>query len=201
MIITLYPDKAYLMKNILLAAFAVFLTSVVTGQDSALSGDVYAAVDVSRTETDPPAGTNTARKTTKAATDDGELSDEDYKLMEYVYFLQDSPGDKQTGKRRQAANYLGWYLNKTVELNLSLENKMPFLHYGESVPMFMAGYIEFMVSHPIKNEDAANLAGIRSVIAYYKDNKEALGRDELLEKLVDLDEKGRLPAYMKRKLG
>lgn len=190
------------MKNLLRTAFAVLLTAgALTAQDAGLDGEVYASVDVKRTATDPPATKPAAKTTAKSATDADELSDEDYKLMEYVFFLQDSPAEKEKGKRKQAANYLGWYLNQAAEFDLTLEDKMPFLQYGESVPMFLAGYIEFMVSHPLKNVDAANLAGMRSVIAYYKDNKEALGRDELLEKLVDLDEKGRLPAYMKRKLG
>ena len=190
------------MKNLLRTAFAVLLTAgALTAQDSALGGDVLASVDVDRTPTAPSTTKPVARSTAKANGSADELSDEDYKLMEYVFFLQDSPADKQKGKRKQAANYLGWYLNQSAEIELTLEDKMPFLQYGESVPMFLAGYIEFMVSHPLKNVDAANLAGMRSVIAYYKDNKDVLGRDELLEKLVDLDEKGRLPAYMKRKLG
>ncbi|MGB3798162.1 MAG: hypothetical protein WA952_00025 [Lewinella sp.] len=177
------------MKN-LLTALVVFLSSI------AMAQDVYASVDVSDTDPETPAP---AAKTTRAAAT--ELSDEDYKLMEYVHFLQDSPAKKLPGKRRQAANYLGWYLNKTTEITLTLDDKMPFLQYGESVPMFMAGYIEFVVAHPVPNPDKANLAGIRSVIADYKDNKEVLGKDELLEKLVELDDKGRLPAYIKRKLG
>ena len=190
------------MKNLLRTAFAVMLTAgALSAQDAALGGDVYASVDVDRATTDPPTTKAAAKATSKSSGSADELSDEDYKLMEYVFFLQDSPADKEKGKRKQAANYLGWYLNQSVEFDLTLEDKMPFLQYGESVPMFLAGYIEFMVSHPLKNVDAANLAGMRSVIAYYKDNKEVLGRDELLEKLVDLDEKGRLPAYMKRKLG
>ncbi len=185
-----HPNKANLMKS-LLTALVVFLSSI------AMAQDMYASVDVSNTDPETSAPAGKATRTTAET----ELSDEDYKLMEYVHFLQDAPAKKNPGKRRQAANYLGWYLNKTTEINLTLEDKMPFLQYGESVPMFMAGYIEFVVAHPVPNPDKANLAGIRSVIAYYKDNKEALGTDELLEKLVDLDDKGRLPAYIKRKLG
>ncbi len=181
------------MKNLLLTAFAVFLTSLAIAQDS----QVYASLDVKATDTDPPAAT----KATATVASEAELTDEDYKLMEYVYFLQDSPAKKEPGKRRQAANYLSWFINRTVEIDLSLENKMPFLQYGESVPMFMAGYLEFVVSHPVPDVDKANLAGIRSVIAYYEDNKDVLGDDELLEKLVELDDEGRLPAYIKRKLG
>lgn len=164
----------------------------------AQDSDVYASVDVDKPDRDPVLST---AKATRVTTDNGELSDEDYKLMEYVYFLQDSPAKKNAGRRKQAANYLGWWINRSAEIDLTLEDKMPFLQYGESVPMFMAGYLEFVVAHPVPNVDKANLAGIRSVIAYYKDNKEALGSDELLEKLVELDEEGRLPAYIKRKLG
>ena len=188
------------MKQFLLTAFAVFLTAFAVAQQSALDSDVYASVDVAKDNTDPET-TGKETKTTRRSADDGELSDEDYKLMSYVHFLQDGAADKQRGKRKQAANYLGWWLNRSTEVNLTLEDKMPFLQYGESVPMFMAGYIEFVFTHPLPFPDKANLAGIRSVIAYYKDNKEILGEDELLEKLVELDDKGRLPAYIKRKLG
>ena len=189
------------MKQFLLTtAVAVFLTGQAVAQDSALDGDVYASVDVTTENTDPETSAK-ATTTTRRAADDGELSDEDYKLLTYVHFLQDGAANKEPGKRKQAANYLGWWLNRSAEVNLTLEDKMPFLQYGESVPMFMAGYIEFVFTHPLPFPDKANLAGIRSVIAYYKDNKEILGEDELLEKLVDLDDKGRLPAYIKRKLG
>ncbi len=124
-----------------------------------------------------------------------------FEVIRQINYLQDMPADKEVEKRKQAVLYVTNWMKSSPDVNLVLEDKiMPYLQYGESLAIFMGVYAQFELTHPTTDYVAANIAGVHSVISYYLDNKETLGFDAVLEKLVNMRDSGRLRGFLKRRI-
>ncbi len=179
---------------------------------------VYRSVDISTTGSADTDGRNDPKNGKDAETtedsDDTEAADGaddapvmrkmpviSFELEDIIQNLQDSPANLDRHRRKIDAKKLEDWVKRSPEVGLELsDNIMPYLQYGEARTLFTCGFVQYSVAHPVFNPDAAYVAGIRSVISYYKDNRDVLGSDELLDKLVKLKEKGRLSGFIKRRL-
>ncbi len=117
-------------------------------------------------------------------------------VADLIQYLQESPADYDPHQRKIAAKKLDTWVQESPAVNLTLsEAILPYLQYAEARTLFTCGYVQYTASHPV-----AAVAGGRTLISYYQDNMHILGRDELLDKLVDLRENGRLDGFVRRRV-
>ncbi len=122
-------------------------------------------------------------------------------VADLIQYLQESPADYDPHQRKIAAKKLDNWVQESPAVNLTLsEAILPYLQYAEARTLFTCGYVQYTVSHPVADPGAAKVAGMRTLMSYYQDNMHILGRDELLDKLVDLRENGRLDGFVRRRV-
>lgn len=137
-----------------------------------------------------------------AATAPMKFTEQHHAVIAQANYLMDMPADKDVEKRAEAARFVANWIKSSNDVDLNLEDKlMPYLQYNEALAIFMGSYAQFSLTHPTTDHVAANIAGMYSVVSYYLDNKETLGFDVLLEKLVDMRDSGRLRGFIKRRIG
>ncbi|WP_157974528.1 hypothetical protein [Lewinella sp. IMCC34183] len=189
--------KQALPLLLFLFSFAVFANAPVA---------VPAASAVPVTVTDPitgggDKGTTVERADSSTAPRLQTFTEQHHRVIALIDFLQDTPADKDVAQRKQATAQIEAWLDRTNDVSVEVDEKLrPYLRYGESKAIFMGRYAQFALMHPTTDYVAANIAGVYSVVSYYLDNKEALGFDVLLEKLVDMRAKGRLRGFIKRRV-
>lgn len=119
-----------------------------------------------------------------------------------INWLEKAPVDQDVDNRKtQVALLLAWIANSptvTVELNgyvLDFTKKNP-----ELLVTFMGGWTKYCLENSYSDDKIkGNLAGLQSVITFYK-NGNGLQKDKELDKLVDIDSKGELESWVKKQL-
>ncbi len=198
-----------------LLPFLFLLPSLLAAQnDLAPDTETFAAVDIpvhSSTAPATKASNDPEKDEDSAATespDDTEAAPVmrrmpviSYELEDIMQNLQDLPANRDRHQRKIDAKKLEDWIKLNPEIGFDpSDDILPYLQYGEARTLFTCGFVQYSVAHPVFNPDAAYVAGIRSVISYYKDNRDILGSDELQDKLVKLQEKGRLSGFIKRRV-
>ena len=176
--------KFFAMKQLLPLLF-LFGSALALAQDASLQ-----TVASNDTEAAAPAARTAVR-----------FTQQHFDVMAKISYLQDMPADKEPEKRRETAAYVTSWVASNPDVNLEIPEKIePYLKYGEAEAIFMGAYAQFHLTHPTTDYVAANIAGIFSVLSYYMDNKEVLGFNVVLEKLINLRDKGRLRGFIKRRV-
>jgi len=63
--------------------------------------------------------------------------------------------------------------------------------------IFIAGWAKYALeTKDYDNEVEGSIAGLKSVVAYYSKNRNALGKIKFIEKFVKLDNKSKLEDYV-----
>jgi len=132
---------------------------------------------------------------------------EDYKNSEdkfiesYDWLLATNYGE-QSAKREELNKFvIEWIMGSptvTIELN---ENILSYGDCGDCLVIFMGGWSKYAIESQ-KYDDifGGNLAGTKAVLKFYKKNKDALGKNKEIEKLIKLDEAGELETYIKNNI-
>lgn len=122
-------------------------------------------------------------------------------VLATIDWLENTPVNEEKDKHKvQYALLLGWLSNSptvTVTLNSKV---LTFTKKNEELLMFfMAGWTRYALENDYsKDIEKGSLAGIRSVIKVYQ--KGGLKKDKNIQKLIDLDEKGELEAWVAKKM-
>lgn len=135
--------------------------------------------------------------------DDYKKYEED--IINCIDWLEESPLDENEAKRKEANMFLKTWLtgspNVTIELNSNI------ISFSENVPdllmIFMGGWTKFILENPESKNNMlqGNIEGLKSVIAVYENNrKQGLKKDKQLEKIIDLENKGKLDSWVKEQL-
>jgi hypothetical protein len=123
------------------------------------------------------------------------------KVLATIDWLENTPINRETEKRKLLNTQLiAWITNSptvTVELNagiLDFTNKTP-----ELLVIFLGGWTRYSLQNNYsKDTVAGSLAGIRSAMRIYKTG--LLAKNKELQKLIELEEKGGLEDWVKKKL-
>lgn len=123
-------------------------------------------------------------------------------VIKVIDWLENTPLDQEAVKRkRMNALLVGWLANSptvTVELDSKIapmSKKNPGL-----LPVFLGGWIKYALQNNYsKDAVKCNLAGIKSVVKVYKTGK-GIKKDKDIEKLVALEEKDELEAWIASRL-
>src|SRR6478735_4426915 len=116
-------------------------------------------------------------------------------------WLQATPLNQEVSKRKEAyAFLLSWGSGAP---NVTIEISPKVVKFSEDntdlLMMFISGWARFALENPADNKDKhkGNLAGIKSVTAFYKANlKNGMKKNKEVEKLVKLEAEGKLEAWV-----
>jgi hypothetical protein len=118
-------------------------------------------------------------------------------VLATIDWLENTPVNQDKEKRKnQYAMLLAWITETpTVSIGLRAEMIEFSKKNSELLFTFMGGWTRYsLLNNYSKDQVECNLAGIRSAIKVYKSG--LLKKDKELEKLIDLDEKGKLKSYI-----
>lgn len=123
-------------------------------------------------------------------------------VLATINWLENTALDKEAEKHKQQFSLLtGWVMNSpTVDLTLD-ERVVTFTKENkELLSFFMAGYTKYALENDhSKDEVKGSIAGVRSAIKIYKKGV-GLKKDQAMEKLVQLENKGELEKWVKDQL-
>lgn len=119
-------------------------------------------------------------------------------VLATINWLENTPLNQDAEKHKQQFSLLtGWIMNSpTVDVTLS-ENIVTFSKNSELLTLFMGGYTKYALENNHSDDEVkGSIAGLRSVIKVYKKGN-GIKKDESVEKLVKLEEKGELEKWVK----
>lgn len=123
-------------------------------------------------------------------------------VIEATNWLIASPLSKETEKRKEVNAFLMVWLTGSPDVTIELNGEIvTFMDCGECLIIFMGGWAKYAIeSKDYKDASKGNLAGIESVIEFYKKNKATIGKNKNIEKLIKLQDKKELADFIKSKL-
>jgi len=120
-------------------------------------------------------------------------------VVNCINWLMATPINEQTQKRSEAnAFVLQWLMGCPY---VHIEIKPEIVNFiGETPDLlttFIGGWAKYSIeSKDYDNKAAGNLAGIESVIEFYKKNKKQITKDKNVENYIKMKEKGTLKDYV-----
>jgi hypothetical protein len=119
-------------------------------------------------------------------------------VLNTINWLENTPLDQETQKRKeQNATLLAWVINSPT-VTITFNSKLtPFTDKNKDLLIiFMGGWIKYTLQNAYSNDSVkCNLAGIRSAIKVYQMGN-GIKKDKAMEKLIDLDSKNQLEAWV-----
>lgn len=117
-------------------------------------------------------------------------------------WLIKTPLGEEDTKRLYVNKFLMTWLagspNVTVELNQKIT---PISDCADCMLVFLGGYAKYALENDdYENAEKANIAGVESMIEFYKKNKEQLGKVKLMEKYIKAQNKNELPEFVKSRM-
>jgi len=124
------------------------------------------------------------------------------KVISTINWLEDTPLDQNTDKRKsQYALLVGWLTNSptvTIEINsrvLTFTKKN-----SDLLLIFMGGWTKYCLENNYSSDNLkGNIAGIKSAIKVYKKDI-GMKKDKAMDKIIALDEKGELEKWVAEQL-
>lgn len=123
-------------------------------------------------------------------------------VINTIDWLENTPFDKEPEKRKLLnANFIAWVTNSptvTIELNMKT---VPFTKKNnELLISFMGGWTKYCLQNQYsKDAVKCTLAGIKSAIKVYQMGN-GLKKDKQMDKLIELDGKNELEAWITEQL-
>jgi hypothetical protein len=122
-------------------------------------------------------------------------------VLATIDWLENTPIDQETNKRKaQSALLLAWLINTptvTIEFNAAITNFNK--KNADLLTIFMGGWTRYTLQNNYsKDVVMGSLAGIKAVTKAYKTGQ--YKKDKEVQKLVEMEEKGELEDWVKKKL-
>lgn len=144
---------------------------------------------------------NTAKKTYELKNkEDYALYEED--IVKMTNWLINTPLSEESELRRQINAFIVEWVTGSPKVSVELSEKtVPYLKCSECLALFMGSWSKYCIeTNDYENAPEACLAATRDVITFYTKNKKELGKNKEIEKLIVLQEKGELKAYVEESL-
>lgn len=126
----------------------------------------------------------------------------DADVIKAYQWLMETPINEQPEKRKEVSAFFILWLtgapSVSVEVNADI---LTFMKTEGCLFIFMGGWTKYVLETQDKDKVKGNLAGVESVIEFYKKNKAVLGKDKAIEKYIKLQEKGKLEEHIAKKIG
>ena len=114
-------------------------------------------------------------------------------------WLLKTPLGTQASDRKSVNAFLIKWLTGSPNVSIELSDKIvTYLDCGECLTVFMGGWAKYALeSRDFKNKFEGNLAGTEGVIEFYLKNKQTLGKNKAIEKLIKMKDKNKLKSFIK----
>lgn len=122
-------------------------------------------------------------------------------VLDGIDWLIETPVAEEPAKRKEInAFVLEWLTGSpTVTIELS-EDIVTFMDCPDCLMIFMGGWTKYTLEQEDKNKIQGNLAGIKTLIRFYENNKTELGRSSAIEKYSKLLKKDKLEDYITKRV-
>lgn len=130
---------------------------------------------------------------------------EDYKeneqlVLKSIAWMQNTPLDENPLKRKQVNAFLLKWMTGSPTVSIELVSGIVPVECGDCLLTFMYGWTKYSLENNYaKDKIDCAVAGAEHTIEFYKKNKDALGKQSDIEKLIKRKKKGKLRKYIKSK--
>ncbi|AXT20817.1 hypothetical protein D7030_11370 [Flavobacteriaceae bacterium AU392] len=123
-------------------------------------------------------------------------------VVKSLNWLVAAPTNKHKEKRKKINIFLLEWILGAPNISISINSEFSDVTNNDDFYMiFIGGWAKYAIeTGDTSNEVEGNIAGIKSLITYYKKNRKALGKIKYLEKYIKLDDKGKLESYINSRL-
>jgi hypothetical protein len=124
-------------------------------------------------------------------------------VLHTIDWLENTPLNQEVDKRKLlSARFLAWLTNSPM-VTITLDAKVtPFFKKNPDLIMiFMGGWTKYTLQNSYsKDAVKCNLAGVKSAIRFYQMGN-GIKKDKEIEKLIEMDSRNELEAWVERQLG
>lgn len=123
-------------------------------------------------------------------------------VIDGVNWLVNTPVNTNTAKRKEVNAFLMKWLTGSPSVTIELSQEIvTFMDCSDCLMVFLGGWARYSLETNDKaNKLKGNLAGIESVIEFYKKNQESLGKNKAIQKYMKLQEKNKLEKYVEARV-
>ena len=123
-------------------------------------------------------------------------------IINCIIWLEKTLINKQQDKRKEVNAFLIKWLEGSPYVSIEIsQDIVTFLDCSDCLMIFMGGWAKYSLENSdYKNKLKGNIAGVQSVIKFYKNNKEFLGKNKAIEKYIKLQDKGELENTIKERV-
>lgn len=120
-------------------------------------------------------------------------------LVKHYEFILNNPAEEGTTDRLNSCQYILDWVSTCPYITVQVTQKLvPYMTYGESLIVFMGGWANYCINGGDCSEKWKGcLAATRDVLDYYQANKEELGKNKDLEKMLRRNKKNKLEQYIR----
>ncbi|MFV0537212.1 MAG: hypothetical protein ACK5M3_07550 [Dysgonomonas sp.] len=124
-------------------------------------------------------------------------------VKEIIDWLLATSLGKEPNKRTEANAFLMMWLTGTPNVTINVNTDLlPFVNKSPELLMpFIAGCVRYSLENDYSKDDIQiNKAGIETIVAFYRNNRGYLKKDDSIEKYEKLIEKGKLEEDIKKRI-
>lgn len=123
-------------------------------------------------------------------------------LVKHYEFILNNPAEEGTTDRLKSCQYILDWVSTCPYITVQVTQKLvPYMTYGESLIVFMGGWAKYCIEGGDCSEKWKGcLAATRDVLDYYQANKEELGKNKDLEKMIRRNKKNKLESYIRENI-
>ena len=128
-------------------------------------------------------------------------SEQDF--IEQYNWLVATPIHEDEERRKEVTAALSTWIENNPRLEIDVDHNL--LKFSETTPELLTIFMGGWAKYAIENNDyddklEGNMAGLESVIEFYEKNGEFMDKDKNVEKLMKLQDKGKLKRKVEKKM-
>ncbi len=134
-------------------------------------------------------------------------TEEDYakyeqNIVDGYHWLMNTPLGTHPQKRKETSAFMLQWMTGNPKISLEISEKtLTFSDCPDCLMIFLSGWTNYCITHQdFNNKLKGSLAGLQSVIEFYKKNKKTIGENKAIEKLIELDNQNKLEQHLKSNL-
>ncbi len=123
-------------------------------------------------------------------------------VIDGVNWLINTPVNQEQNKRAELNTFLIKWLTGSPDVMVTIDSEIiTFMDNPDCFMIFMGGWAKRALETGIYRDNLrGNIAGIESVIEFYKKNEKILGKIKGIQKYIKLQKKNKLEDYIKSKI-
>lgn len=125
-------------------------------------------------------------------------------VLECIEWLRNTPLSESREARKAANAFLMQWISTSPTVHVELSARIVDMasNNPDLLPVYVGGWIEYALHEGVGFPTAdAHISGMRSVIDFYRKNRDYLNRDKFIEKLTKQEQKGTMEKFLRKDWG